>query len=160
MTGKEIRTAYANHLPIVYHHTDGGSLHDIVYSDIFSISYLIRIETDGDGNRFRVFTMFLTLNDKCGHSQSTVPAKDCDLEKPESIADCDYTPDIKLPEDLYTAFREQKPVRATINGEILAFPCIRKLEMFLQPDSTILIICTVGERFNMHRVPADDIIFI
>lgn len=160
MTGTEIRTAYANHLPIVYHYTDGCTKHDILYDDIFSISYVIREDINNKGERYRIISPLLTLNDTCGHSQSTVLAKNCDLKHPESIADCDYTPDVKLPEDLWDAFKRQKPVRAEINGETLVFPCIRKLEMFLLSDCSILIMCTVGERFNIHKIPACDISFI
>ena len=158
MTGKEIRTAYANHLPIIYHHTDGGTVCDIEYNDIFSISYIIHKEFDGQGHNKLVFTMVLTLNDKCGHSQSTVPAKDCELANPDELEYCDYTPDISLPPTLYETFRKQKPIVANINGESIKFPRIRKLEMFLQTNGEILTMCTVGENLDTHNIYADDII--
>lgn len=160
MTGQEIKTAYANHLPIIYHHIDGSGISDIEYTDIFSISYIIRVETDGSGRRRNTFQMFLTLNDTCGHSQSTVPAKDCDLKNPDDLTDCDFTPEIRLPADLWATFKNQKPILAKICGENVSFPRIRKLEMMLDPDGGIYITCTVGEHFNGHRIPASDITII
>lgn len=160
MTGEEIRIAYANHLPIKYHHKDGGSVLDIVYRDIFSVSYIIKEDIDRKGKRHRIFTTCLTLNDRCWHSQSTVCAKDCELENPSDIDDCDYIPNIKLPKELYTAFIEFKPITAKINGKEVFFPHINKLEIFLQTNCELLIICTVGEHFDLHEVPVENITFI